>query len=223
MTSRNPELLQELLESRIVVDLSEIQAALGNVSRATAFRYLRKVHYRRSYNHNGRYYTRHDPNKYDRYGLFSHNGVHFSRDGTLTSTIVRLVQGAPAGQTQQELRALLRVRVQVLLLEAVRRGTLDRELMDRVFIYLHIDPTVRQAQLERRGELITAATTEAEVTDAVVIQVLLTLIRHPGSNAADVVRHLHGRSPPVTMQHVRVVFDRYDLDAIGKKGGHSRR
>ena len=219
MASRNLVMLQELLDSRVVVQLDEIRAALGNASRATAFRYLRKASYRRSYNHNGSFYTGHDPTKYDQFGLFSHKGVHFSRDGSLSSTVVRLVQEAPAGQTQHELQALLRVRVQGLLLEAVRRGTIDRELMEKVFIYLHIDPSVRQAQLEQRRALITAARTEVEVTDTVVIQVLLTLVRHPGSSAADVVRHLQGQSPPITMQHVRVVFDRYDLEHLGEKGG----
>ena len=57
--------------------------------------------------------------------------------------------------------------------------------------------------------------------DAVIIAVLLTLLRHPGSKAADVVRHLHGHLPPITMGPVRAVFDRYDLDNIGQKGGSS--
>ena len=59
-------------------------------------------------------------------------------------------------------------------------------------------------------------TTEA-VTDAVVIQVLLILIRHPGLRTGDVSHRLKGQSPPITMQHVRVVFDRYNLDDAGEK------
>ena len=152
MTTRSPEQLQALLESKIVVDLNDIRSALGDASRATTFRYLQKVPYRRSYNHNGRYYTSHDPTKYDRFGLFSHKGAHFSRDGSLTATVIRLVQESTAGMTQRELRELLRVRVQVLLLEAVRRGRLDRELLDQVYVYLHAEDTVKQAQLKRRRE-----------------------------------------------------------------------
>jgi hypothetical protein len=59
----------------------------------------------------------------------------------------------------------------------------------------------------------------AEISDAVIIQVLLTLLRHPGSDAADVVRHLHGHSPPIPMNQVRAVFDRYHLDNLAEKGG----
>lgn len=223
MTTRSPEQLQALLDSRIVVDLGEIQHALGDASRATTFRYLQKVPYRRSYNHNGRYYTSHDQTKYDRFGLFSHKGAHFSRDGSLTATVIRLVQESIAGKTQRELRELLRVRVQVLLLEAVRRGRLDRELVDQVYVYLHSEDTVKQAQLTRRHEMLTLQKVETELTDAIVIEVLLVLIRHPGSQLAEVVRRLRGHSPPIRAEHVRVVFDRYDLEHLGEKGGPSRR
>jgi hypothetical protein len=61
------------------------------------------------------------------------------------------------------------------------------------------------------------------VTKEVVIQVLLVLIRYPGSRAGDVARRLKGHSPPITMRHVQVVFDRYDLDDVGEKGGPKRR
>ena len=79
-------------------------------------------------------------------------------------------------------------------------------------------------QIGRRQALIAAAETvsvEVEVDDRIIIQVLLVLLRHPGSKAADVVRYLRGHSPPITMTEVRIVFARYELDNIGKKGGTS--
>lgn len=219
MATRSRERLQELFQSSTVVELAEIQAALDHASRATAFRYLKQVPYRRSYNHNGRYYTRHDSAQYDRFGLFSHQGVLFSREGSLSATVVRAVREAEAGLTQRELRERLRVRVQVVLAEAMRRGVIDRERVERWFVYTHADPDIGQAQLQNRGALMVAAV--AEISDAVIIQVLLTLLRHPGSDAADVVRYLHGHSPPMPMHQVRAVFDRYHLDLLEEKGGSS--
>jgi hypothetical protein len=55
------------------------------------------------------------------------------------------------------------------------------------------------------------------------IQVLLVLIRYPCSMSGDVARRLKGHSPPITLRHVQVVFDRYDLDDVGEKGGAFRR
>lgn len=217
MVTRSVERLQELFQSSTVVELAEIQAALNNASRATAFRYLKQVPYRRSYNHNGRYYTRHDPAQYDRLGLLSHQGILFSREGSLSDTVVRAVQQAEAGLTQRDLRERLRVRVQVVLAEVTRRGLIDRERVERWFVYTHTEPEILRAQLRnRRASMATAV---AEISDAVIIQILLTLLRHPGSDAADVVRHLYGHSPPIPMGQVRAVFDRYDLDSLEEKGG----
>jgi len=217
MATRSVERLQELFQSTPVVELTEIQAALDDASRATAFRYLKQVPYRRSYNHNGRYYTRHDPTQYDRFGLLSHHGILFSRDGSLSATVARAVQQAEAGLTQRELRERLQVRVQVVLAELMRRGVIDRERVERWFVYTDTDPEILRPQLQnRRASMLTAA---AEISDSVIIQILLTLLRHPGSDAADVVRHLYGHSPPIPMEQVRSVFDRYDLDSLEEKGG----
>ncbi|MDN5865523.1 MAG: hypothetical protein L0I62_09995, partial [Gammaproteobacteria bacterium] len=58
-TARRSETLRQLLAEHTVVDMPTIRAALGGVSAMTAFRHLRALPYRRSYNHNGRYYALH--------------------------------------------------------------------------------------------------------------------------------------------------------------------
>lgn len=223
MSTPSARKLEKLFDSKPLIVFEDMQEALDSASRATVFRHLMKVRYCRSYNHNGMYYTKDDPTRYDKYGLFSYKGVHFSRDGNLSSTVARLVQGSSFGHTQRELQELLQVRVQSLLLPMVRNKQLARCKVAGHFIYLHSDSGVSMEQLKKRHELFKQRTFEIkEVTDAVVIQVLLILIRHPGSNIGDVARRLKGHSPPITIQHVRVVFDRYCLDNAGKKGGPSR-
>ena len=223
MAKRSPEKLLTLFESKPVVEFKDIQRALDNASRATCFRYLQQVPYHRSYNSNGRYYTRKDPTRYDRFGLFSYGAILFSRDKTLGETIRRLVWESEAGWTQRELQDVLRVRVQVVLLHTFHQGKVEREKVHGFYVYLHPNPAVRAAQLNRRQERasfdVPATEAEPEIGDAVIIQILLTLLHHPGAKAADVVRYLRGHSPPITMAEVRLVFDRYELDEIGKKGG----
>jgi hypothetical protein len=53
----------------------------------------------------------------------------------------------------------------------------------------------------------------------VIIQVLLALIRHPGSEPAQVVRYLYGHSPPITLAQVVETFTHYGLEEVSKKGG----
>jgi hypothetical protein len=223
MAERSPEMLIDLLKSKGVVTFSDLQKALGSASRATTFRYLKRIKYLRSYNHNGRYYTYRDPALFDRFGLYSRGDIHFSRDATLSDTLRRLVRESQAGWTQRELQELLRVRVQVLLLEAVRHDEIRRERVAGFYLYLHLDPAIGQNQLQRRQERIAACQPRGEarvgVDDAVIIQVLLALIRHPGSRPADVVRTLRGHSPPIVLEQVVYIFARYDLEDVGKKGG----
>ena len=216
------ERLLKLFAAHPVVDLPTIRAALGGVSSMTAFRQLKRIGYRCSYNHKGRYYARHELARYDRFGLWSVGDIHFSVDGSLRSTVRRLVAQADAGATHQELQARLLVRVHNTLLDLLHKREVERERLQQVYVYFDVDAGVRAAQRERREQLLRraqSATLERQVTDQVIIEVLLVLLHHPGADQARVVRHLRGRSPPIAIEHVDVVFARYDLDALGEKGG----
>ncbi|MGB5832940.1 MAG: hypothetical protein WBG92_13250, partial [Thiohalocapsa sp.] len=80
----------------------------------------------------------------------------FSRDRTLTETIKRLVQESVAGWTSRELQDLLHVRVQVLLLDAVRSATVVREKLGGFYVYVHAERAVRELQLQRRRAQVPA-------------------------------------------------------------------
>ena len=220
MSIRSAKMPIELFESKVVVKFEEIQTALIDASRATTFRYLKQVPYRRSYNHNGRYYCLYDASNYDRLGLWSWRGIHFSVDGSLRNTVRRMVHEAATGASHAELQRGLQLRVQNTLVDLFRKNEIYREKVDKVFIYLHSDSVVRRQQLERRKEIIASQkAARDEVDDRMVIEVLLTLIHHPGLNAADAARRLRGHSPPISFDHVQAVFKKYDLDNIGEKGG----
>lgn len=222
---RSAQTLLDLFAAETVVDLPRIQVALGGASSMTAFRYLRQVPYRRSYNHNGRYYCLHEPSRYDRLGLWSVGDVHFSVDGSLTKTVRRLVYEMEAGATHRELQERVRVRVHNTLLTLLRRGEIERERLAQLYLYLHRDAAIRAVQIQRREALLDVEETTrsaAEISDEIAIQVLLILLHHPGAKAAEVVRYLRGHSPPIAMEQVGAVFARYDLESIGKKGGGSK-
>jgi len=220
--SRSSQVIIELFKSRKVVVIDAIQAALGNASRATTFRYLNQIPYRRSYNRNGRYYTLHDPSRYDRYGLWSHRDILFSCDGALNCTVNRLVQESEAGFTHRELQQLLMVRVQVPLLQAVRQRQIERISIDELYVYVHANMAVQKQQLQRRQDGIESEQMASEkiLSDAVIIQVLLTLVRYPTAQPREVARRLRGHSPPIRFEQVMAVFTRYKL---GEKGGRYRR
>jgi len=210
--------LATALRARGVMTLEEVRSCLGDVSQATAFRCLGRVSYRTSYNCNARFYTLHDERKYDRHGIWSHEGVRFSRDGTLTATVRRLVAESAAGQTQRELQELLGVSVQNVLAALMRRSELTRERIGKVYVYLHVEKEVREGQARRRLEELVRrqARAETEVPLKSVVEILLVLIRHPESDAPAVARRLRSRSPPISIDEIRSVFERYGLEE--KKG-----
>ncbi len=224
MAIRTPDMIVQLLRAKKVVKFEEIQEALCFASRTTTFRYLKQVEYVRSYNYNGCYYTSRDATIFDRLGLYSYGDICFSRDRKLDKTVSRLVCESEAGLTQRELQDLLKVRVQVLLLNAVRHKIICREKVRGFYIYLHNDHAVRESQLKVRYSRITIGVysdtdDSLQIDSHVVIKVLLVLIRQPGLHPAEVVRALRGYVPPVTMEQVVSVFDRYSLEEIGKKKG----
>ena len=218
---RSVETLRNLFVSESVVDLPQIRSALDDASAMTAYRYLKQLPYRRSYNNNGRYYCLYEPARHDRFGLWSVGNIHFSVDSSLGHTVQRLVNEAQAGATHRELQDRLRVRVHNTLLTLLRQGEIERERLGALYVYLHRDADVRHKQIQRRQALISAQDAQRQVllTDAAIIAVLLTLLHHPEAKAADVVRYLQGHSPPIPMVQVNAVFALYDLASIGKKGG----
>jgi hypothetical protein len=211
----------KLFEQKTVVDLATIREALGGVTAMTAFRHMRRVPYRRSYNHNGGYYCLYDPSRCDRMGLWSIGDIQFSKDGSLKATVRRMVCESEVGATHRELADWLRVRVHNTLLSLVHDQEVSREQVEAIYVYLHSEATVRTEQLARRWELeerrrLAAAGPGEDMDDAIVIRVLLVLIRYPGSGPGDVVRRLRGHSPPVERAQVDLVFAQYGL---GEKGG----
>jgi hypothetical protein len=222
MVNRSPDMIVQLLQMKDVVTFEEIQNALGSASRATTFRYLKHVPYMRSYNHNGRYYTFRDPTRFDRWGLYGQGDFLFSRDGKLGNTVKRLVRESQTGMTQRELQDLLQVRVQVLLLEAVRHDEIRRDLVSRLYLYLHNDSEIGDTQLKKRHDQISnhrSLQDSVIIDDHIIIKVLLILIRHPDFQPVDVTHALRGHVPPISEDQVIEVFSRYDLDEIGKKRG----
>ncbi len=215
---RSPQIFLTLFASKTVIDLPMLKDALGGSSAMTVGRWLRQISYRRSYNHNGRYYALHESARYDRHGLWSYGDIHFSIDGSLKNTVRRMVRQAEAGATHQELASRLRVRVHNALLGLVREDELVRIEIDGLYHYVHADPEVQRDQLHRRKLGIDAAAVETSVDHEVIIRVLLVLLRHPGARPGEVVRYLVGRAPPITRIQVDVVFTRYGL---GEKGGPS--
>jgi len=204
-----------------IAELGELERALRASGRTVA-RALRKLGYHSSYSHGGRFYTLAEIPRFDRHGLWFHDDVGFSRYGTLLATLDRLVESSEAGYTHEELRSLLRLRVQNSVRKLVAADRIGRELVESVYVYLDPDPEAARAQLAKRRALmppIATATPVLPLDLARVIDVLVLVIQRPAATAAQIGAALRRRSISVTDAQVEDVFTRY---ALGKKTARSR-
>jgi hypothetical protein len=150
-----PSRLVELFEAEQILTLDRIANALGRPSRMTVFRKLAQLGSRASYSHHGRYHTLERIAEYDRNGLWSCRGVHFSKQGTLLRTILHLVEHSAQGYFASELQALVQVRVHNPLTRLYGAQLLAREQIGDQ--YLYVSPTSGKKQLEERYHAIEQA------------------------------------------------------------------
>jgi len=207
--ANSSEALTVLFRSRPVADLAMLYATLDTQSRMSVFRRLSAVGYLSSYSHAGRFYTLREIPLFDRDGLWCYQGVCFSRQGSLKSTVAHLVDGATAGRTHHELHVRLRVRVHNTLLDLVQERRIGREPLAGQYLYVSAEAGRAGAQLaSRRRPLEGAPGTAVDVPAAVVIDVLLELVQGAGVrlDAECVAERLRARGLAVTADQVDGLF-----------------
>jgi hypothetical protein len=206
--------LEGLFRRKRAALLDDLRAALGTASRTTILRILRAVGYFTSYSHAGRYYTLRRIPEFDRCGLWSWRGIGFSSRGTLRATLVFLIQESPAGQTHEELRQRLGLRVHDTLRSLVLGSAIGREPFEDVYLYLNTDPKKAAAQLAARRQLqppAPALVVGPLLDPSLVIDVLVEVIHHSKEDAAAIAARLLAAGRSVSAGQVEEVFRRYDV------------
>jgi len=217
-----PPPLAGLFRRTPVVDLAALCRALRTASRTTVFRALRAVGYLTSFSHTGRYYTLTRIPRFDARGLWWSHDIGFSSHGTLRRTLVQLVEGAPAGHTHDELRAVVRLRVHDTLRLLVQTGAIARDPGLHASVYLSATPAVAAAQRHTRQQADVAA--PGALDGARLIEVLVDVIHHPQDDAAAVTRRLRAAGHRVPLAQVEAVFRQYALKkTAGSPSRRSRR
>ena len=220
-TAGDADALRECFKIKPVTRFDDLCRAL-RCSPRTVFRVLKRVDYLTSFSHTGRYFTLGTVPRFDEHGLWFHDQVGFSQDGTLRSTLVRLIEQSPAGATHEELQTIVRLRVHDTLRLLVAARLVGRELLDAVFVYLHSDPQKARSQISRRHQLRAKHSAQPSLDPGQVIAVLLAVIRQPRATAGQLAASLALHGTSVTERQVEETFARYEL---GKKtaGSRSRR
>jgi hypothetical protein len=203
------------------MDFESIVKAVGDRSRRSLFRDLASLGYLTSYTHAGRYYTLAEIPQFDEHGLWFHRGIGFTRAGTLKNTLVNLIEVAEAGCTHQELKNLLHVRVHNTLLILVHDKRINRQYIEKLYVYVSSGKQRAGEQVAKRQELLKSGEKLAsvhEVPMTIVIEVLIEVIRASkvSITPAEVAQRLGGRGIPVTISETEQVYKRYGLIPLKK-------
>ena len=142
--------LKRLFRRFPVADLDTLSRTLDTKSRMSIFRRLKDIGYLSSYTHAGGFYTLAHIPQFDEYGLWLHQGIGFSKAGTLKATVLKLVETASSGFTHTELNHLLRVKVHNTLLSLVREGHIGREHIEQAYLYISTEPGAAAEQISQR-------------------------------------------------------------------------
>jgi len=152
-TKSGTQKLAEIFRTEQVLDMDAVKEIIGTSSRMTVFRKLKELGYYSSYSHHGKYYTLCTIPRFDRNGLWSYGGVHFSSHGSLMETIPVFVKKSEIGHFASELEELLRVFVHNALGNLYTSGQLLREQIGNQYLYL--SPILAESQLIARKRLLT--------------------------------------------------------------------
>jgi hypothetical protein len=142
--------LARLLRDQKVATMPQLKHALGTDVTYTVLRKLASLGYRSSYSHCGAYYTLDTVAQFDELGLWSYQGIHFSRHGTLLDTAEVLVNRAPAGYLVPELEALVQVRAKDALRQLAQARRIFRQEWEGRYLYCALERSRRQEQWAAR-------------------------------------------------------------------------
>ncbi len=144
-----------------IASLNDLKRVLGTDTDKTVFRKLKKISYRSSYSHRGKYYTADGIADFDKSGLWSHNDIYFSVYGTLSDTVGHFVENSEAGHSVRELDDILHVSTKKSLLNIHRKQIICRKKIAGIFYYFSANSVThgRQRQLrESRQEELASVT-----------------------------------------------------------------
>lgn len=176
-----------------------------NYSIPSARRFLANIGYYSSFTHNGRWYTLFSIPRFKQDGLWFHKKIGFSREGSLTRTLVRLTEQSPMGLTAEQIGEKLQCRCHTVLVKLYREGRLQRQKFGRSYVYLAVDEQTASAQRLSIPEA-QATMLPAEMS----VLVLAEFIRTPEAEIQQLAKTISRRTGVlIKREQVQMLFEQH--------------
>lgn len=185
-------------------------------SPATLYTKLKGVPYISSCNKNNKYHTLSEMAEYDRSGLWSYEGIIFSKLRTIKETIQQLVNCSEAGLSTSELNSLLKTKVTPQLVSSVKERRVVRIRYGRHQVYYSTDLNVKRRQIERRIEMIDKSKKpEPFISNKRIIQILVLIVKHHAVTQKQVREILSSEGISVSDKELGWIFTKYEIEKKG--------
>lgn len=211
MRLRNTEREQEALKifkEKMIMTIPELTLLL-QCSSTTVRRRLKEWNAYTSYNKNGRYYTLPSIPRFSKKGLWEHQGICFSKYGTLKSTIIHFVRASAKGLSNSGLAEIIGINPHSFMPQFKELAELNRERYGRQIVYYSSEEQVYKEQKERRFP--PAPPTQKLPPDAVSIVILVERIRNPKSSELELSHILAGRRHKITEEAIHNLLEYHGL------------
>lgn len=176
-----------------------------NYSIPSARRFLANIGYYSSFTHNGRWYTLFSIPRFKQDGLWFHKKIGFSREGSLTRTLVRLTEQSPMGLTAEQIGEKLQCRCHTVLVKLYREGRLQRQKFGQSYVYLAVDEQTASAQRLSIPEA-QATMLPAEMS----VLVLAEFIRAPEAEIQQLAKTISRRTGVlIKREQVQMLFEQH--------------
>jgi predicted transcriptional regulator len=173
-----------------------------NYSIPSVRRFLSKTGYFSSFTHNGKWYTLASIPQFSSRGLWFYRDIGFSKYGSLTHTLINLVENSASGMTADQLGQLVRCRCHGVLVHLCRKGQLQRQKHGGCYVYLSINPV--KADIQEKALQPHHAALSAELA----VQVLVAFIRSPGSDFRQLAKVVFQKTGTmISTEQIQMLFD----------------
>ncbi len=142
------ESLSTYLNHEKIATMKQLKSVLKTNSRMTVFRNLAKAGYISSCSHSGKHYAFKKTARFNKYGIWRHDSVLFSKHGTLKNTLKILIETSTEGFTATDLNNILKIKVEDALYILIKEKAVCRKKISGVFVYFS-----EKSKLKKRQEL----------------------------------------------------------------------
>jgi hypothetical protein len=207
---KTADLLGRLFFDKKCWQIDELAGKL-NYAVISVRRLLLQVGYYRSYTHNGRWYTLKDIPVFNAFGLWQHDEIGFSKRGTLTNTILYIIDNSRSGFPAGALCSMLATDCRAVLTQMYQKGRIDRFKPKTEFVYLSADKHINNCQ----RMTCTASVDKvplSSISPEVAVRVLVEFINDPSLSSIEISANLKNKmNIRVEPNQIKTLFEQHGL------------